>query len=175
MMDELETMDTNVMVFGATNKPNSIDPAVIKRFFVRFVVENPDLEEREDMIKAQLDPCQLTKEQLQHLASLSNGLSFCAIKQIIGELYNASYLKDLQSTHLRKDESTQEYFACDPNHENAQEIFIGDLPSHSLRAKPLSYACLQERFSKTKKNSSLNSMTSELKNFHDDYCTKEFF
>ena len=176
-MDELETMDTNVVVFASTNKPGAIDEAVIKRFFIRFVVKNPDLEERKDMIEKQIDQCDFgdekeTEKKLIRLANLTDGLSFCAIKQVIGELYNGRYLKDLQSTHFRKDDSTGEYYACDSTHEKAEKKYIGDLPFNSLRANPLSFECLEDRFSKCKKG--LKDMNKELKSFQDEHCTKEF-
>ena len=171
MMDELETMDTNVVVLASTNKTDSLDEAVIKRFFIRFVVKNPDLEERKDMIEKQIDQCDFGEEKLTRLATLTDGLSFCAIKQVIGELYNGRYLKDLQSTHFRKDDSTGVYYACDPKHKNAKKKYIGELPFNSLRANPLSFECLEERFSKCKKGT---DMTNELQRFEDEYCTKEF-
>ena len=174
MMNELESLDTNVVVFAATNKPKHIDAAVTKRFYIRFVIGNPEAHERLDMIKAQLAPCALEDGQLEQLANLTDGLSFCAIKQMIGELYLSNYLKDLQSTSYKKSETSDEYHACSSSDKDAKDYNIATLPRHSLRARPLEFDVLKKRFSKTKKNSSLSGMSKELKSFHEEYGTKEF-
>ena len=74
-MDGLEEMD-NVMVIGATNRPDMIDPALLRsgRFDRLVMVGEPDLEGREQVLKIHSDDMPLAPNvSLRELAELTDG------------------------------------------------------------------------------------------------------
>jgi AAA family ATPase, CDC48 subfamily len=74
-MDGLEEMD-NVMVIGATNRPDMIDPALLRsgRFDRLVMVGEPDLEGREQVLKIHSNDMPLSPNvSLRELAELTDG------------------------------------------------------------------------------------------------------
>lgn len=74
-MDGLEEME-NVMVIGATNRPDMIDPALIRsgRFDRLVMVAEPDVEGREEILKIHTRDTPLSPDvSLRELAELTDG------------------------------------------------------------------------------------------------------
>jgi transitional endoplasmic reticulum ATPase len=74
-MDGLEEME-NVMVIGATNRPDMIDPALIRsgRFDRLVMIGEPDTEGREEILRIHTDGMPLSPDvSLRELAELTDG------------------------------------------------------------------------------------------------------
>jgi transitional endoplasmic reticulum ATPase len=74
-LDGLEDME-NVMVVGATNRPDMIDPALLRsgRFDRLVMVGEPDVEGREQILKIHTDDMPITADvSLRELAEITGG------------------------------------------------------------------------------------------------------
>ncbi len=92
-----------VLVVGATNRPNVLDPALVRRFTKQIFISNPDSETRESIIQHYLDKY-INKEittqdfDILELASLTDNFACSDIQQII---QHASWISSFeQKQHL---------------------------------------------------------------------------
>ena len=86
-MDGFETL-TGVLVLAATNRPEQIDPALLRpgRFDQVVYVGPPDLAAREAIFSVHLRDLSLAEDvDIQRLAELSDGYSGAEIKAIVNE------------------------------------------------------------------------------------------
>ncbi|KAJ9117906.1 hypothetical protein QFC20_000187 [Naganishia adeliensis] len=68
--------ETRVIVLGATNRPNDIDPAILRRMPKRFAIRLPNLEQRKKILEIMLATTQLEPGfSLETLARKTDGLS----------------------------------------------------------------------------------------------------
>lgn len=86
-MDGFDTT-TNVIVIAATNRPDVLDPALLRpgRFDRRVVIDNPDIEERFQILKihAQNKPLE-EKVDLRQIAERTPGFSGADIANLLNE------------------------------------------------------------------------------------------
>ena len=168
-IDEIKSMEDKVVyVFACTNRQDDLDDAVVKRFNLRIMMENPDLGERFKMIKKQLNPCEITAEELMELAKMTEDCSFYGIKEMIGDILRENYVKDLKSENFRKAEDGT-YFACKANEVGAEKRSVKTLPINSLRGAPLTFSALKERFKRPIKPA--NDQKEMRKNFNTKFGT----
>ena len=92
-----------VLVVGATNRPNVLDPALVRRFTKQIFISNPDSKTRESIIQHYLDK-HIEKEiatqdfDILELASLTDDFACSDIQQII---QHASWINSFeQKQHL---------------------------------------------------------------------------
>jgi len=86
-MDGFET-DTNVIVIAATNRPDVLDPALLRpgRFDRRVVLDLPDIKEREAILKIHTKNKPLEKSvDLKQIASRTAGFSGADISNLVNE------------------------------------------------------------------------------------------
>jgi len=86
-MDGFET-DTNVIVVAATNRPDVLDPALLRpgRFDRRVVLDLPDIKEREAILKIHTKNKPLTKEiDFRKIAARTPGFSGADISNLVNE------------------------------------------------------------------------------------------
>jgi len=86
-MDGFET-DTNVIVVAATNRPDVLDPALLRpgRFDRRVVLDFPDIREREEILKIHTKNKPLAKNvDLKRIASRTPGFSGADISNLVNE------------------------------------------------------------------------------------------
>lgn len=86
-MDGFET-DTNVIVMAATNRPDVLDPALLRpgRFDRRVVLDMPDIKDREGILKVHLRGKPLEKDwDVTRVARLTSGFSGADIRNLINE------------------------------------------------------------------------------------------
>jgi len=86
-MDGFET-DTRVIVMAATNRPDVLDPALLRpgRFDRRVVIDLPDLKEREAILKIHSQNKPLTKNvEMEKIARSTAGLSGADLRNIVNE------------------------------------------------------------------------------------------
>lgn len=86
-MDGFET-DTNVIVVAATNRPDVLDPALLRpgRFDRRVILDLPDIKEREAILKIHTKNKPLEKTvNLKRIASRTPGFSGADISNLVNE------------------------------------------------------------------------------------------
>jgi SpoVK/Ycf46/Vps4 family AAA+-type ATPase len=68
--------DTRIMVLGATNRPNDIDPAILRRMPKRFPIRLPNYDQRVKILNLMLSHTALDPEfSISRLALRTDGLS----------------------------------------------------------------------------------------------------
>lgn len=86
-MDGFER-DTNIIVMAATNRPDVLDPALLRpgRFDRRVVVDHPDLKEREEILKVHSRGKPLEKNvNLEHIARQTPGFTGADLENLMNE------------------------------------------------------------------------------------------
>ena len=85
-MDGFE-QDTNVIVIAATNRPDVLDPALLRpgRFDRRVILNLPDVKEREAILKIHARKKPLANVSLKKLAQRTPGFSGADLKNLINE------------------------------------------------------------------------------------------
>ena len=92
-----------VFIFGGTNRPWDLDPAVVRRFNARLFVQSPSKDDRIQLIKNIVQPC-LFESNLEELAKDSSGCTFQEIIDMICEVVRDKFLQDLKSNYFVKKE-----------------------------------------------------------------------
>ena len=134
----------DVYIFSATNCPNDLDPAVAKRFYPIHVV-HPNLRTRSSYISSLLQPCVLSKEEIDILAKKCEGSSFYEIKLMISEVVNKKFLHDMNSGFFKLlPDGT--YMSCLSSDPQCLKMPSGKVPDHALRGNPMTFSDLKERF-----------------------------
>jgi transitional endoplasmic reticulum ATPase len=104
-MDGLESME-GVVVIGATNRPDMIDPALMRagRFDKLILLEVPDKEAREEIFKVHLKNTPLDKDvNLGELAQLTEGYVGADIEAICREAALVALRESMKSTKVKRD------------------------------------------------------------------------
>ncbi len=86
-MDGFDT-DSNVIVIAATNRPDVLDPALLRpgRFDRRIVIDNPDIEERRKILEIHCRKKPLDKEvDLTQIAQRTPGFSGADLANLVNE------------------------------------------------------------------------------------------
>jgi len=86
-MDGFDT-DTNVIIIAATNRPDVLDPALLRpgRFDRRVVIDSPDIEEREAILKIHIKDKPLEKKiDLRQIAERTPGFSGADLANLVNE------------------------------------------------------------------------------------------
>lgn len=86
-MDGFNT-DTNVIVIAATNRPDVLDPALLRpgRFDRRIVIDLPDIKEREEILNIHIKGKPLSKEiDLTQIAERTSGFSGADLANLLNE------------------------------------------------------------------------------------------
>ncbi|KAG8743504.1 hypothetical protein FRC10_011895 [Ceratobasidium sp. 414] len=74
--------DTRILVLGATNRPNDIDQAILRRMPKRFAVRLPDIEQRTKILNLMLKSANLIPDfSIRELARKTDGLSGSDLKE----------------------------------------------------------------------------------------------
>jgi len=86
-MDGFDT-DTNVIVMASTNRPDVLDPALLRpgRFDRRVVLDMPDVKAREGILKVHVRNKPLAQDvDLKKIAQLTSGFSGADIRNLVNE------------------------------------------------------------------------------------------
>ncbi|KAI0917620.1 hypothetical protein AcW1_007216 [Taiwanofungus camphoratus] len=83
LWDGLLSGTDRILVLGATNRPNDIDSAILRRMPKRFSVGLPDMEQRQKILSLMLKDTHLANQfSLQKLAEETDGLSGSDLKEM---------------------------------------------------------------------------------------------
>ncbi|TFY63816.1 hypothetical protein EVJ58_g3022 [Rhodofomes roseus] len=83
LWDGLMSSTDRILVLGATNRPNDIDSAILRRMPKRFSVGLPDIEQREKILNLMLQDTELAEDFSMHkLAEETDGLSGSDLKEL---------------------------------------------------------------------------------------------
>lgn len=80
--------NTNIIVMAATNRPDVLDPALLRpgRFDRQVMIDNPDIKEREEILKVHARKKPLAKEvNLRRVAERTPGFSGADLQNVINE------------------------------------------------------------------------------------------
>jgi len=106
-MDGFET-DTNVIVMAATNRPDVLDPALLRpgRFDRQVVLDMPDIRDREEILKVHAKNKPLEKEvNLRKIAERTPGFSGADLANLLNEgaiLAARQNRKEINNSDLRE-------------------------------------------------------------------------
>ncbi|MFH1308181.1 MAG: CDC48 family AAA ATPase [archaeon] len=103
-MDGLEEM-RNVLVIGATNRPDMLDPAILRpgRFDRIVLVPPPVKEGREEILKIHTKNMPLAKDvSINHLADKTEGYVGADIESLVREAAMLTLRKDIKSKEVNK-------------------------------------------------------------------------
>ncbi len=101
-MDGFET-DTNVIVVAATNRPDVLDPALLRpgRFDRRVVLDLPDIKEREAILKIHAKNKPLAKDvNFRRIASRTPGFSGADLSNVMNEAAILAARKNRKSIEM---------------------------------------------------------------------------
>lgn len=92
-----------MLILGATNLPNALDPAIRRRFDKRIYIALPDSPARAKMFKIHLGdtPHKLTEEDFRFLGSGTDGFSGSDINLIVKDTLMQPVRKVQEATHFR--------------------------------------------------------------------------
>lgn len=111
-LDELRSMKGRAVVFMSTNRLNYLDEAIVRRAAIVLEFKRPDLEERYELFKRELDGTSLSDDELKALAELTGknennsvSFSFSDLRlRLLPEVISKAFLnKEKVSIKLIKD------------------------------------------------------------------------
>ncbi|MFA6493411.1 MAG: ATP-dependent zinc metalloprotease FtsH [Patescibacteria group bacterium] len=100
-MDGFET-DTRVIVMAATNRPDVLDPALLRpgRFDRRVVIDLPDMLERKDILRIHTRNKPIAKDaNMEQIARSTAGLSGADLRNVVNEAAILAARENLKSIH----------------------------------------------------------------------------
>jgi len=103
-MDGFDT-DTNVIVIAATNRPDVLDPALLRpgRFDRRVVIDNPDIDEREAILKIHIKGKPLDKNiNLRQIAERTPGFSGADLANLVNEAAILAARRNKKGTGMKE-------------------------------------------------------------------------
>ena len=135
VMNELSTTYNGVFLFGATNRPYTLDEASLRRFGEKFYVTKPNAIERKLIFCKNLDNPHITKEQFERLMTHSKGMSAADIATVCFKGRRAYIGEAEYSTHFRQVHC--EYMEpCQPQEKGAIEC---DVTNDCLYSRPVKF------------------------------------
>lgn len=132
-----------ILVLAATNQPESLDPAFLRRFSCRVYVKLPDSKAREELIQKYLSikPHTLGHAEIKELAEQIDGYSGADIQVALEEaqripvrkLFNAEYFREIKEGF---------FTPCTKEESDARQMRYNAVPDHQLVAPPVTAVSL---------------------------------
>jgi transitional endoplasmic reticulum ATPase len=100
-IDGVERLE-NVMIVGATNRPDMIDPSLLRpgRFDRLLLVPLPDREAREEILKVHTKQMPLAGVKVEELAKRTEGFSGADLEALVREAAMNALRQDSQAGHV---------------------------------------------------------------------------
>ena len=137
-MNDLSTAYKGVFLFGATNRPYSLDEASLRRFGKKMYVAKPNAMERKLIFYRNLDNPHITENQFEQLMNLSMGMSAAEITTICYEGREAYMDNAISSRSFRKVHCMY-MEPCQPQDKGAIEMDFDSLDQNNLHNRPISF------------------------------------
>lgn len=84
LLQNFDNLPVNVLLIAATNHEHLLDPAIWRRFNVSITLENPEEDERRELIRRYVEKYEISgKVEIGKLAKVSGGMSSALIEQLI--------------------------------------------------------------------------------------------
>jgi len=144
-MDGMGSDSSKIFVIAASNRPDALDAALIRRMHKRVLIPLPDYEARAQILKQEMgDPVNwepLDDEEINEIVTLLDGYSGSDIKTICIDALNIPLEEAGRSEYFIKLQGEDGEFYYTPCHElveGAEKIPFGDVPDKKLRIRPTS-------------------------------------
>ncbi|VDM60120.1 unnamed protein product [Angiostrongylus costaricensis] len=83
LWDGFASTNDKIIVMGATNRPQDVDPAILRRMSARFAIPVPNEQQREEILKVILRNETVSESvDLKRIALMANGLSGSDLKEV---------------------------------------------------------------------------------------------
>ncbi len=115
-MDGFET-DTNVIVIAATNRPDVLDPALLRpgRFDRKVILDRPDFKGREEIFKVHMRGKPLASDvNVEALAKLSPGFAGADIENLVNEAAILAARRNKKTISMREFQEAMERIIAGP-------------------------------------------------------------
>lgn len=100
LLQNFDNMPANVLLIAATNHEHLLDPAIWRRFNVSITLENPEEDERRELIKRYVEKYEIVgKIDTGKLAKVSGGMSGALIEQLMMAAAKKSLISGKISTN----------------------------------------------------------------------------
>lgn len=113
--------ESTVIVMGATNRPQDLDKAILRRMPAQFHISLPNVEQRLQILRLILES-EIVHESVDYnrLAKLTNGFSGSDLREMCR---NASVLRMRQFMRLNENKNVNTNLKLEPNDEGGRERF----------------------------------------------------
>ena len=115
-MDGFEN-DTNVIIVAATNRPDILDPALLRpgRFDRKVIMDNPDVKGREDILKVHTRGKPLAPDvEITALAKITAGFSGADLENLVNEAAILAARRNLKSVGMSELQEAMERVVMGP-------------------------------------------------------------
>jgi SpoVK/Ycf46/Vps4 family AAA+-type ATPase len=124
--DGVKKSSKHILLVGATNRPEALDPAILSRFNRKLEIREMDRAQRQILIEKQLEQKGLVPDEWVDIYSLSKrtkGFSGRDIKNMIKNVKDTliSRLDDAELEKLERDEDARKAFRLRPTHKDMIE------------------------------------------------------
>ena len=118
----------NFFIFGATNVPWLLDPAMKRRFDKRIIFYLPDFYERKKLFEKNFSNTQvsLTKKEIEKLASLSENFSAENIRLVVSDAIMNKFRFVVSCSHFKKLENGL-WIVSSPQQEGSVQTSLYDI------------------------------------------------
>ncbi|TNJ29317.1 Vacuolar protein sorting 4a [Giardia muris] len=136
----------NLLVLGATNFPEAIDSAMLRRFEKRIEVSLPGPEARANILKNGIGATlnALTDADFELVAGMTNDYSGSDLSVICKEALMSPIRLINKATHFRLSEVTGKYEPCGSDIPGAQRLSMIEIPSDKLAVPYITLSHLLE-------------------------------
>jgi len=130
------TTDNNclVMVMGATNRPQDVDAAILRRMPSQFYVGMPDCHQRTSILQLILEDEHIEDLNFSQLGELSEGLSGSDLKEVC-RAAAVSVVNEFVQTRLRTQQSSGESAETSDDHTELRPMSMADLQTAVHKVK----------------------------------------
>jgi vacuolar protein-sorting-associated protein 4 len=172
-MDGLGGGDERVLVIGATNLPQIIDPAIMRRFERRIYIPLPDAKARRSMfIKGMMGQKNtLSEADITALTAQSDGYSGSDITTVLKDTYMAPFRELRKYTHFKlvlgpsnnpnaEMQNIQEelYEPAKEGEQGAVPMTVSTVPENKLRIPPITPEMVFESLNRSKRTVSIDKL-----------------
>jgi len=144
-MDGMGSDGSKIFVIAASNRPDALDPALMRRMHKRVLIPLPDYEARAQILRQEMgDPVNwelLDDEEIDEIVLMLEGYSGSDIKTICIDALNIPLEEAGRSEYFIKLQGEDGEFYYTPCHElveGAIRIAFGDVPDKKLQIRPTS-------------------------------------